>query len=163
MYMAAARVSDPQAVIENTLYWAATSGVEEARYLTAVLNSEALLELVRPLQARGEHNPRHFDMYVFKVPIPLYSEDDPAHVRLADLADRAESVAAAVELPSVSFQAQRRRIREALAADGVASEIDDEVKALLAPAVESVLAAPPALVDGEEVDSEQVADAGGDA
>jgi hypothetical protein len=150
MYLAAARVSDPNVVIDHGLYWAATESADEGRYLTAVLNSEALLELVRPLQARGEHNPRHFDKYVFKVPIPLYSADDPAHVLLANLADRAESVAASVELPSVSFQAQRRRIREALVADGVATEIDDEVKALLTPAVEAVLNGSTPLVDGED-------------
>lgn len=143
MYLAAARISNPNIVIDHGLYWGAAASADEARYLVAILNSEALLELVRPLQARGEHNPRHFDKYVFKVPIPLYSADDPAHERLADLADRAEAVAAAVELPAVSFQAQRRRIREALVADGVAKEIDDEVRGLLSPAVAEVIASQP--------------------
>ena len=111
MYLAAARVSDPSAVIENTLYWAATSGIDEARYLTAILNSDTLTQLVRPLQARGEHNPRHFDKYIFRLPIPLYNEDSPEHRQLVDLAERAEQVAQAVELPSgVAFQALRRRI-----------------------------------------------------
>jgi hypothetical protein len=63
MYMAAARISDRSAVIDTTLYWAAVADVDEARFLTAVLNSETLTRLVRPLQARGEHNPRHFDKY----------------------------------------------------------------------------------------------------
>ncbi|MGH3612439.1 MAG: hypothetical protein ACRDRK_07530 [Pseudonocardia sp.] len=43
---------DPEVVIENTLYWAAASGLDEARYLTAVLNSTALLDLVRPCSTR---------------------------------------------------------------------------------------------------------------
>lgn len=140
MYMAAARVCDPAVVIENTLYWAATSSAEEAHYLTAVLNSNALLELVRPLQARGEHNPRHFDKYVFQVPIPLYDAEQPAHTTIAELAQRAEAVAAAVELPTVSFQAQRRRIREALVLDGVSAEIDEQVQLLLASPSPSVAA-----------------------
>jgi len=131
MYMAAARVSDPAVVIENTLYWASAADLDEARYLVAVLNSDALLQLVRPLQARGEHNPRHFDKYVFKVPIPLYSPNEPSHRRLAELAERAEDVAAAVQLPAVSFQAQRRRIRETLDLDGVAKEINERVQRLL--------------------------------
>jgi hypothetical protein len=71
--------------------------------------------------------------------MPLYSEQDGRHVRLAELAERAESVAAEAELPKTSFQSQRRRIREVLAADGVAKEIDDEVKALLIPAVTPLL------------------------
>jgi SAM-dependent methyltransferase len=53
MYLAAARVSDQAAVIEHSLYWAATAGIDEARYLTAILNSDTLTQLVRPLQARG--------------------------------------------------------------------------------------------------------------
>lgn len=132
MYMAAARVKDPAAVIENTLYWASTSTAEEACYLVAVLNSDALLDLVRPLQSRGEHNPRHFDKYVFQIPIPLYDPDTPDHARLAEFGTRAEEVAASVDLPTVSFQAQRRRVREALALDGVSTEIDNAVRSLLA-------------------------------
>ena len=143
MYLAAARIDDPRVVFGHGLYWAATADIYEARYLTAVLNSDALLQVVQPLQARGEHNPRHFDKYVFKVPIPLYSADDPRHQRLAELAERAEAVAAAVDLPAASFQAQRRRIREALVAEGVAKEIDDEVRALLAPAAEEIAASLP--------------------
>ena len=40
----------------------------------------------------------------------------------------------------MSFQAQRRRIREALVVDGVAKEIDDQVRALLTPAAEEIAA-----------------------
>jgi hypothetical protein len=61
MYLAAAVVTDRRAVMEHDLYWAAASGPDEARFLTAILNSSALTEAVRPLQARSEHNPRHFD------------------------------------------------------------------------------------------------------
>ncbi|HEY1004921.1 MAG TPA: hypothetical protein VGD83_35335 [Streptosporangiaceae bacterium] len=134
MYLAAARVSDPSAVIEHSLYWAAASGIDEARYLTAILNSDTLTQLVRPLQARGEHNPRHFDKYIFQLPIPLYDPGNPEHQQLAELAKHAEEAAAAVELPDVSFQAQRRRIREALSRDGVGGEINNLTTTLLAAA-----------------------------
>jgi len=53
------------------------------------------------------------------------------HRRLAELAERAEDVAAAVQLPAVSFQAQRRRIRETLDLDGVAKKINERVQRLL--------------------------------
>ena len=85
MYLAAARVSDPSAVIDHKLYWAAVSGIGEARYLTAILNSDVLTQLVRPLQARGEHNPRHFDKYIFRLPIPLYDPGNSEHQQLAEL------------------------------------------------------------------------------
>jgi SAM-dependent methyltransferase len=132
MYMAATRITDPNAVIDHTLYWATAANIHEARYLTAIFNSDALLELVRPLQARGEHNPRHFDKYVFQVPIPLYDPDDLIHCALAQLATRAEQVAAAVDLRSgVSFQALRRKIRQELVSNGVAADINSYVRATL--------------------------------
>jgi hypothetical protein len=137
MYLAAARVSDPSAVIDHTLYWAAVSGIEEAQYLTAILNSDVLTQLVRPLQARGEHNPRHFDKYIFQLPIPLYHPGNPEHRQLAELAKHAEEAAAALELPpGVSFQAQRRRIREALSRAGLGGEINNLTSALLTVASE---------------------------
>jgi hypothetical protein len=63
-YLAAARIEDTQALIDHKLYWAAANSIEEAQYVTAVLNSPALTQLVAPMQARGEHNPRDFDKQV---------------------------------------------------------------------------------------------------
>ena len=131
MYLAAAYVDDPRAVVEHALYWANVASAGEGRYLTAVLNSDALLRLVRPLQARGEHNPRHFDKYVWRMPIPLYDPAVPLHRDLAALAEHAEQVSAQVDLPVQSFQALRRRVRQALEADGVAGDLDDAVTQLL--------------------------------
>jgi len=132
MYLAAALVSDPTAVIDHQLYWGSAASLDEARFLTAILNSTILTMAVRPMQARGEHNPRHFDKYIFQLPIPLYDAADAAHEVLVGLAVQAEQVAANVDLPPVRFEAQRRRIREALADNGVAAEIDAIVKTLLA-------------------------------
>ncbi|MFD1722405.1 N-6 DNA methylase [Amnibacterium endophyticum] len=131
MYIAAAYVQDPQAVIEHQLYWAAVSGPDEAHYLLAVLNSDALLQLVQPLQARGEHNPRHFDKYVWRMPIPLFDPSEDLHRELAALAVRAASVAADVELTAQTFQVLRRNIRRALVDDGVAADLDKAVTDLL--------------------------------
>jgi hypothetical protein len=59
--LAAARLSDPTAVVDHTLYWAAASSVR-ARYLTAVFNSQTLTSRVAPMQPRGAFGARHFDM-----------------------------------------------------------------------------------------------------
>jgi len=132
MYLAAAYLNDPIAVIDHKLYWATVSGSDEGRFLTAVLNSDTLLQLIRPLQARGEHNPRDFDKYVFQAPIPLYEANIDCHQRLVDLAKRAETVAADVDLPpGRAFQALRRHVRRALEADGVAGELEQTVAELL--------------------------------
>lgn len=132
MYLAAATVTDQTAVIEHKLYWASAASLDEARYLTAVLNSETVTLAVRPLQARGEHNPRDFDKYVWQLPIPIFNPADPLHMELVALAEQAEQVAAGVELPNVRFEALRRRVREALADAGVAAALDNAVGRLLA-------------------------------
>lgn len=131
-YLAAAYVTDSRAIVDETLYWATVSGPREGRYLTAVLNSRALLALVQPLQGRGQHNPRDFAKVIWQVPIPLYDENNALHTELVALAGRAEQVAADMTLPQQSFQALRRRVREALVTDGVGSRLDDAVIRLLA-------------------------------
>ena len=99
MYLAAARVADSSAIVEHNLYWAATASAEEARYVVAILNSTTLTDRVRPYQARGEHNPRHFDKYVWRLPIPLFDDEDPLHRRLATLGREAEELVAGIALP----------------------------------------------------------------
>lgn len=132
MYLAATVLTDPRAVVEHKLYWAAVDSFDEAKYLTAVLNSPALLRFVQPLQGRGEHNPRDFDKYVWQAPIPLYDPQRPAHRTLVDLAGEAETVVAELELPRQSFQALRRLARVELNRTGIADRIDTLVTGMLA-------------------------------
>jgi hypothetical protein len=134
-HLAACRIEDPNAVIDHKLYWAPVATVEEGRYLTAILNSQALTEAVAPLQARGQHNPRDFDMHIFALAFPLFDPDDVRHLELAALAGTAEEIAAGLDLDLAwQFQKARRITREALVENGIASEIDAAVAALLADA-----------------------------
>jgi SAM-dependent methyltransferase len=131
-HLAACRIEDREAIIDHKLYWAEVETIEEARYLTAVLNSQALADAVVSLQARGQHNPRDFDMHVFALGFPAFDALDPVHRQLVELATRAETVAAAAEFePAWQFQRARRVTRERLRADGVADEIDAAVQELL--------------------------------
>ena len=75
-----------------------------------------------------------FDNLVWTLPIPEYDDTDPLHRDLAATAAHAEQVAAGVDLTAAQhFTAKRRAIRAALAADGVAAEIEALVDALLPP------------------------------
>jgi hypothetical protein len=130
-YLAAAIVEDDQAVIEHKLYWATIASRDEGHYLCAILNSPATTLAVRPLQSRGEHNPRDFDKYIWQLPIPTYDALDPLHQHLTQLGERAGQVAGAVELRDTRFESQRRQIREALSAQGIARPLDEAVMALL--------------------------------
>jgi hypothetical protein len=124
-HLAAARIDDPRVVIDHTLYWASATSLEEARYLATILNSPALTRLIAPFQLRGEHSPRHLDRLIWRVPIPLFKTGDRTHGCLVELAERAEVVAAGIDVTGVrTFQAKRRLIREALESEGVAEEID---------------------------------------
>ncbi len=133
-YLASAVVSDPTAVIEHKLYWAAAATLDEARYVTAVLNSTAITEAVRPLQSRGEHNPRDFDKYIWQLPIPLFDQSIDLHRELVVLAVEAEAVTASVDIvPGKSLESQRRNVRTALLASPAGIAIEAAVSRLLAP------------------------------
>jgi len=133
-HIAACRIEDNEAIIDHKLYWAACDSVDEARYLTAIFNSEALTRAVAPLQARGQHNPRDFDMHVFSLGFPAFDPNDGLHQDIAALAERAETVATTVHLdPTWQFQKARRVTREALAENGIAAQIDAKVNDLFEP------------------------------
>ena len=130
--MVAAVVTDATAVIDHKLYWAAVQSRAEARYLIAVLTSETARRRVAPLQARGQWGARDFDKVMWTLPIGEFDATNPLHAGIAAAGRRAEAVAAAVPLKEgVYFVTARRQIREALAEDGVAGEINGLVADLL--------------------------------
>jgi len=131
-YLAAARLDDTDGVVDQSLYWANASSLEEARYLSAILNSPAVTKLLAPMQSRGEHNPRHFAKLIWNLPIPLFDPADDVHQQLVELAAQAEALAAATDVTGKrTFQAQRRLIREELERVGIADAIDALVLRLL--------------------------------
>ncbi|WP_264079239.1 hypothetical protein [Mycobacterium szulgai] len=85
MHVSAALVTDPAALIEHAIYWAAVSTASEGHYLVGILNTPSLTELVRPLMSYGKDE-RHIDKAVWKLPIPTYDPADPIHTEIAQLA-----------------------------------------------------------------------------
>ncbi|OHU01576.1 Eco57I restriction-modification methylase domain-containing protein [Mycobacterium syngnathidarum] len=130
--LVAAVVRDPKAIVEHKLYWAPVMHQLEARYLCAVLNSEMVLERVKPLQAIGLFKGRDFDKNVFAIPFPRFDADVELHTQLAALGERAETIADGVDVSSAStFQAARRLVTAALKESGVAAEIEEAVAELV--------------------------------
>ncbi|MGH7985886.1 MAG: Eco57I restriction-modification methylase domain-containing protein [Candidatus Binataceae bacterium] len=128
---AAAILKDSAAVIEHSLYWSGTERIEDASYLTAILNSEALRMKIASRQAKGQWGARHFDKLLAEA-IPPFDESDAIHLRLAAEAQRAEQIAAAVALPdNLHFIRARSIIRDVLRRDGVAARIDALVERIL--------------------------------
>ncbi len=129
---AAVVLSDREAVLQHTLYWAAT-GKREAHYLTAILNSETARSRVAAMQARGQWGARHFAKIMFELPIPLFNVNDPLHRELAAAAQRAATAAANIPLKEgIYFVTARKHIRAALQDNGIAHEIEELVTRLLA-------------------------------
>jgi hypothetical protein len=84
------------------------------------------------MQSRGQFGARHFDKVFFNLPIPVFEAANREHVKIANLAKKAEKKAGEVILPeNVKFQRARGLIRDALVEDGIAGEIDVAVRTLL--------------------------------
>lgn len=129
--MSAAVVEDPTVTIEHAVYWAPIRSLGEARYLCVVINSDAALQRIIPMQARGWRDPRHFDNVVWELPIPEFDGGLELHRELAATAAEAEATAEAVILPDGDYRRKRRAIREALADTGLAARMDVLVARLL--------------------------------
>lgn len=131
---AACLIRDERAVIDHMLYWTKPTTKGEAHYLAAILNSETARSRAEQFQARGQFGARHFDKVMFNLPIPLFKESEPLHRELAEAGAQAETIAASVELkPGEKFQRARKRVREALAEDGIGGDIENLVEKLLGP------------------------------
>lgn len=130
--LSACWLEDDDVVVDHMAYWSAADSLEEAAYVTALLNTGIVLDRVRDLQPVGQRDPRHFDNLVWTLPIPEFDAAEALHADLAAAALHAATVAARVELPGAThFTAKRRAIRQALVADGVTETIEHLVDALL--------------------------------
>lgn len=128
----AAICDDPDVIVENSLYWAATTTRDEALYLCGIINSRSLRDRVAPYMPRGQYGVRHLHTHLWKLPIPPFDQGEVAHV---DLANAAASAAVGVEsriaaecerrgVESLTTQTARRIAREWLATsdDGIVVE-----------------------------------------
>lgn len=124
--LAAAVVEDDRAIVEQALFWARATTLSEAHYLCGILNSDALREKVQEYQSQGQWGARHFDKYVFNIPIPQFKRGNALHRALGSAARTAGKVAEGVEIDeSEYFTKTRRRIRDALAEHGIAQRLEE--------------------------------------
>lgn len=129
--LSAAVVEDPSAIVDHKAYWVPIRSLGEARYLCVLINSDAVLQRVIPMQLRGWRDPRDFDNLVWELPIPEFHPAVSLHQEIAAVGAEAESIAAAVALPLGDYRRKRRAIRDALAQTGLAARMDGLVAALL--------------------------------
>jgi hypothetical protein len=114
-----------------TFFWE-TDDRLEAHYVTSVLNSKTIDDLIKPMQARGLWGPRDITKKVWELPIPRYQADKPEHTRLVEIGLGAEKKVMQM-LPDVrdegSIGRARSVVRHALVKE--IAEIDSLVRKIL--------------------------------
>ena len=124
MYAAAITTTE---IVDNTLYRVRCASAAEARYVSAILNSDALQGAL----AGAKENQRHYDTYPWKkIPIPRYSRAEDSHRRLAALAGRAEAAVASLHRSDPGGAGRRGSI-EAVRRAGILGRIDECVAEVL--------------------------------
>lgn len=131
MHVAAAIIENPAAICEHNIYWGTVLSHTEGHYLCSILNSPLITDLVRPLMSYGKDE-RHIDKHIWKLPIPLFDENNPTHRRLSDLGQHCADLVESLGFDETgNFVKLRRQVRAALAADPSAVEINEIVLDLL--------------------------------
>jgi N-6 DNA Methylase len=121
-------------IIDHTLYWASFSDLDEAAYLSAVLNSETANQRIKPFQSTGLLGERDVHKKLLDLPIPIYDSGVRVHRELAELGEKARRKANALtgsaDFPAASSLARQRAfVRRGLKDTLV--EIDRLVRKLL--------------------------------
>ena len=93
----AALLHDDDAIVDYKLFWVACRDAQEAHYLLAIVNSDALFEMVTPLMSKGQFGARDLQKHLWKLPIPEFNPHDPLHIEVSD-AGRVATVGAAQQL-----------------------------------------------------------------
>ncbi|MCI3224354.1 N-6 DNA methylase [Streptomyces sp. NP-1717] len=131
MYVTAALVDDPNAVIEHKLYWGTVATRQEGTYLLAVLNSPYTTEVVRPLMSYGKDE-RDIDKAVWELPIPDFDPSDAKHARIAEIGEAESQRIAELKFEGGKSYIQiRRTLRDFLLSSPDAEELDQLVTELL--------------------------------
>ena len=77
-------IEDDDIVVDYKLFWVACMSLEEANYLLAIINSNALQEAVRPLMSKGQFGARDLQKHLWKLPIPDFDPSEELHVTIAE-------------------------------------------------------------------------------
>ncbi len=104
----AALIQDDESIVDHALFWVACKNMQEANYLLAIINSDAIYEAVKPLMSKGQFGARNLQKHLWKLPIPEY---DPAVALHAKLAGAGEAAArgAADRLAGLRAEYRQRR------------------------------------------------------
>ena len=113
--------------------------MEEASYLLAIINSEALYEGVQPLMPKGQFGARHVQKHLWKLPIPEFDPSQELHAIIAE-AGATAAITAGEKLEALRQQRgdrltvtiARRELRQWLRTSTEGRNVETAVARLLA-------------------------------
>jgi len=70
-------------IIDTTCYFYETNNKDEAYYLCAIMNSNIIDKIIKPMQAQGKWGPRHIHKKVLEIIIPRFSLKNEIHRELS--------------------------------------------------------------------------------
>lgn len=76
---------DLEFIVENKAYSYSTNNLQEAYYLTSILNSECPNKLMKDFQSKGLFGARDVHKKILNLYYPRYDENEASHRRLAEL------------------------------------------------------------------------------
>ena len=129
----AARLRDRDAIVDHTLYWMPCSSDQEASYLLAIINSDALRDAAEPYMSRGLWGARDLHKHLWNLPIPRFDPENALHIEIASLGE-ATAVGAAdqlADLDVIPSAAARQLVRRWLAFSAEGREVERVVAVLL--------------------------------
>ena len=130
-------LDDNDALVDEKLYWITCRNSQEALYLVAVINSEALYDAVQPLMSKGQFGARDLHMHLWKLPIPAFDTANPLHVSISEAGQTAAAGAAQQlaqlreQRDNVTVTIARREIRKWLRESDEGKAVEEVVAKLL--------------------------------
>ena len=85
----AALVHDVDVIVDYKLFWITCKDTMEAHYLLAIINSDALYELVTPLMSKGQFGARDLQKHLWKLSIPEFDAGNSLHVQVSQAGEAA--------------------------------------------------------------------------
>lgn len=124
-------------IVETVTYVFYTNNINEAYFLSAILNSTIPNEMMKDFQAKGLFGERHVHKKILDIYFPKFNEEDEIHVHLAELGKAAHEKTAQYlkanppkeELTATRLGRLRMEIKKHLSAE--MKEIDKIVKKLI--------------------------------
>ena len=134
----AALLREDDAIVDYKLFWVTCRDAQEAYYLLAIINSDALYEMVTPLMSKGQFGARDLQKQLWKLPIPEFNSNESLHASVSG-AGRLASDGAAEQLAQlrqrrgrVTVTIARREIRKWLRESDEGKAVEEAVGNLLA-------------------------------